>query len=78
MKKILALALALIMVLGLAIPAAAAEITISVVNSASGAPVTGHTYEVYQIFVGDVAKDGQTLSNAVFGKNYAPDRKSVV
>ena len=76
-KKLAALALALSMVLSLAIPAAAAEITISVVDSASGAPVKGHTYEVYQIFVGDVAEDGQTLSNAAFGKNYAPAGKDV-
>ena len=78
-KKLAALALALIMILSLAIPAAAAEgdIRISVTTSDSGASVKGHTYEVYQIFTGDVAKDGKTLSNVEFGENYKPADKTV-
>ena len=79
MSKILALVLALTMVLGLAITASAAEgdITISITTSDSGASVAGHTYEVYQIFTGDVATDGVTLTNAAFGANYQPEGKTV-
>lgn len=28
---------------------------------------TGHTYEVYQIFAGDISSDGTTLSNITWG-----------
>ena len=77
MRKLMALVLAVMMVMSLAVNAYAADITISVVNSASGAPVAGHTYDVYQIFVGDVAENGKTLSNAAFGKNYQPAGKTV-
>lgn len=85
-KKLAALALAIMMLMGLAIPAAAAEgdtITISMTTSANGAGVAGHTYNVYQIFTGDVAKKtvGSTtqkvLSNADFGDNYTPAGKTV-
>ena len=75
-NKILALVLAFVMLLGLATTAFAADeedkITIEITTSDSGASVTGHTYNVYQIFTGVVAEDGQTLSDAAFGKNYAP------
>lgn len=81
-KRLTTLALAVMLLLSLAIPAFAADdgatedtpkmINISVVTSASGAGVAGHTYKVYQIFTGDVAADGVTLSNVAFGKNYAP------
>ncbi|MBR5126669.1 MAG: isopeptide-forming domain-containing fimbrial protein [Oscillospiraceae bacterium] len=88
-KRLASLVLAVMMLLSLAIPTFAAEgedagdppategtITITVVESASGAPVTGHTYNVYQIFTGDVAADGKTLTNAAYGKNY--NRSSTV
>ena len=75
-NKILALVLAFVMLLGLATTAFAADeedkITIEITTSDSGASVTGHTYNVYQIFTGVVAEDGKTLSDAAFGKNYAP------
>ena len=79
MKKLAALALAIMMLMGLAIPAAAAEgdITITMTTSESGAPVNGHTYNVYQIFTGTVAADGVTLSDANYGKNYKLDDKTV-
>lgn len=76
-KKLLAMVLALVMVMSLAVSAFAAEITIKVVTSDSGASVEGHDYEVYQIFTGDVAEDGKTLSNVAFGQNYNPSGKTV-
>ena len=73
-SKILALVLALTLVLGLATAVSAADetekITIEITTSASGASVTGHTYEVYQIFTGAVAEDGKTLTDAAYGANY--------
>ena len=73
-SKILALVLALTLVLGLATAVSAADetekITIEITTSASGASVTGHTYEVYQIFTGTVAEDGKTLTDAAYGANY--------
>ncbi len=66
LKKIASLVLALAMALALAIPAMAADTyySITINNSA-----TGHTYEAYQIFTGDLAtKDGKkVLSNIVWG-----------
>ena len=86
MRKALALVLALIMVLGLAVSAYAEEgetpvdevekISISVVTSADGATVEGHTYNVYQIFTGTVAEDGKTLSDIEIGENI-PEGKTV-
>ena len=79
MRKFFAMALAVVMVLSLATTAFAAEgdITISITTSDSGASVKGHTYNVYQIFTGDVAADGKTLSNVEFGANYKPEGKTV-
>lgn len=80
-NKIFSLLLALVMVLSLTTTAFAAEgdnkITIEITASESGAAVTGHTYNVYQIFTGVVAADGKTLSDAKFGQNYAPDGTTV-
>lgn len=81
-KRLTTLALAVMLLLSLAIPAFAEDgdvetIEISVVNSESGASVAGHTYNVYQIFTGDVAADGKTLSNVAFGENYKPADKTV-
>ena len=83
-KKLLAMVLALVMVMSLAVSAFAEEnegetetFKITVTTSESGASVEGHTYEVYQIFTGDVAADGVTLSNVAFGQNYAPEGKTV-
>lgn len=77
MKKLSALLLALIMVLSLTAGAAAQETettyTITIEN-----PATGHIYEAYQIFVGDisdaadndaVADTKAVLSNIKWGKN---------
>lgn len=62
-KKLLALALALVMVLTLTGTALAYSVTIT---KASGDAAT-HTYEAYQIFKGDLAEDGKTLSNISWG-----------
>lgn len=61
-RKLLAMLLCIAMVLGMAITVFAAEgdPTITV-------PDDGHTYEVYQIFTGDL--HGQVLSNIIWGQN---------
>ena len=59
MIKLLSLIMALAMALTLAVPAMAYTIS---------APANGHTYEVYQIFTGDLSSDG-VLSNVKWGKN---------
>ena len=63
MRKIAGVLLALVMVFALAAPAFAAEAetySITINNDA-----TGHTYEAYQIFKGDL--NGHTLSNVQWG-----------
>ena len=61
-KKLLAMILSMIMVLAMAAPAFAAEgnYSITITNDASG-----HTYEAYQVFAGDLS--GETLSNVTWG-----------
>ena len=74
-NKIFSLLLALVMVLSLTTTAFAADdnkITIEITNPDANTSVAGHTYNVYQIFTGVVAKDGKTLSDVAFGQNYAP------
>ena len=100
MKRILALALALMLTLGLATTAFAVEgdeteqtppadqmtaqtgtFTVTINNA------TGHTYQIYQIFTGDLAtkeevSDGKTvtveiLSNLKYGEDYLPTGKTV-
>ena len=62
MHKLFALLLALIMVMGLATTAFADETEYTItINNASG------TYAAYQVFAGDLAEDGKTLSNIVWG-----------
>ncbi|MBQ4266393.1 MAG: SpaH/EbpB family LPXTG-anchored major pilin [Clostridia bacterium] len=60
MKKLISMVLALVMLL--AMSATAMAYTVS-------APNNGHTYEVYQIFVGDLSADGTILSNIKWGAN---------
>ena len=69
-KKLLALALALVMVLSLTGTALAYSVTI---NKASGDAAT-HTYEAYQIFKGDLAEDGNKLSNITWGTGINQDK----
>ena len=69
MKKLVAIILSLTMILSLCICASAAN-TEKFTLTITGA--TGHTYEVYQIFTGDIAKEGDktVLANVLYGANY--------
>lgn len=65
-KKMMALVIAMVMTLAMGVTAFAAPTDTTLkVNS----PVDGHTYTAYQLFVGDLAKDGKTLSNVKWGSN---------
>ena len=83
-KKLLAMVLALVMIMSLAVSAFAADTTITISTSASGASVEGHKYEIYQIFTGDVAVVGEgaaakdILSNVAFGEDYQPTEFTTV
>lgn len=63
MRKIAGVLLALVMVFALAAPVFAAETYSITINNTA----TGHTYEAYQIFTGDLS-DG-TLSNVEWGES---------
>lgn len=71
MKKWLATALALVMVFAMAACAVADTYSITINNSA-----TGHTYEAYQIFAGDLS--GTTLSNIVWGSGISETGKTAL
>ena len=71
LKKMMALVLAVAMCLAMSMTTtvmsfAAGEITISMDIDATDT----HQYKVYQIFTGDLASDGKTLSNVKYGANY--------
>ena len=66
-RRLLTLLMALIMVVAMSTTAFAAPTDTTLkVN-----PVEGHTYTAYQLFVGDLATDGKTLSNVKWGSNVA-------
>jgi len=69
MKKFVAILMALIMVLAVSSAALAAETFQLTITG-----IKDHTYEVYQIYTGDVAEEGDTLvlSNVKYGKNHYP------
>ena len=68
MKKFMALFAALALVLAMAVPAFAADpATYTITAPAVGAGEVGHTYQVYQIFTGDLSEGA--LSNVKWGKN---------
>ncbi len=66
MKKLLAFVLAMMLVLSMASIAVAEETTTTTKYTIT-APDNGHTYEILQIFEGDLS--GDTLSNVTWGKN---------
>lgn len=67
-KKLLSAVLVLVLALTMVLPVAAEGATGSItINN----PKTGHDYEVYQIFTGDLSEDGTTLSNIEWGSAYA-------
>ena len=71
-RKLASLLLALVMVFALATTAFAEETySITINNSA-----TGHTYEAYQIFTGDLS--GMTLSNIVWGSGINADGQTAL
>lgn len=72
MKKVMALLLSLVMVLAMSIATFATEGSTESSNTYTiTAPDNGHTYEVYQIFTGDLSTENgvQILSNLKWGKN---------
>ena len=79
-KKIMALVITMIMVIAMALPTMAASITLTQEPSDFA---DSHTYNVYQIFTGDVVTktvDGQTvkeLQNVKYGANYGDTGASV-
>jgi len=70
MKKLASIFLTLVMILGLSTNAFAANETYTL--TISGA--TGHVYDVYQIYTGDISKEGDktVLSNVKYGLNHYP------
>lgn len=73
MNKLLALVLAMVMVLGLAASAFADGETYSITINNSA---TGHTYEAYQIFTGDLSEG--VLSNIVWGSGISEDGQTAL
>lgn len=71
MKKIASVLLAMVMTFALSTPVFAAETTYTIT-----APNNGHTYEIYQIFTGDL--DGKVLSNVKWGENGTGETDTVV
>lgn len=73
-KKFTAMLFAMIMFLSMSTTTLAYTIQL---ENKSESPTTGHTYNVYQIFTGDLASDGITLSNVKYGKNYGTEGATV-
>ncbi len=69
MRKLLAVLLTFVMVMGLGVTALADEVTYTLIIKNTK---TGHTYEVYQIFTGDISgvEDYYVLANVKYGENY--------
>lgn len=71
-KRLASLLLALVLVFALAVPAFAAETYSITINNST----TGHTYEAYQIFKGDLSDS--TLSNIAWGSGVSEDGRSAL
>ena len=71
MKKLVSMFLALAMILAMSTAVFAEE---EETFNLTIAGTLGHTYEVYQIYTGDVAEEDGTLvlSNVKYGKNHTP------
>ncbi|MCD7714869.1 MAG: isopeptide-forming domain-containing fimbrial protein [Lachnospiraceae bacterium] len=71
MKKLVSLLLTLVMVAAMAVSVSADDTTtytITIEGSMSASGTTeSHTYSAYQVFAGDLATDGTTLSNVTWG-----------
>ena len=69
MKRLVALALSVVMVLAMSVVAFAEEPTPTTYSITINNAASGHTYEAYQIFAGDLSEDsnGKTLSNITWG-----------
>lgn len=70
MKKVVSILIAAAMLCMMAIPALAAETTYTLTITGAA----GHTYDVYQIYTGDISVEGTTtvLSNVKYGQNHYP------
>ena len=66
MASLVALVLAIMVFASMSVAFAAPTNTTLKVNT-----VTGHTYKYFQLFVGDLASDGKTLSNVKWGSDVA-------
>lgn len=93
MKKILSILTVLVMLFAMTAPAFAEApnkptYTIELTTAADGTALTNHTYEVYQIFTGDLfiddnntpedaSDDKSILSNVKYGKNYGTENEEV-
>lgn len=78
MKKFVSLLLAVVMVLAMTTAAFAEENTTATYTLTITDTKAGHTYDVYQIFTGDISgtSPNYVLSNVKYGENYIPDGKN--
>jgi len=67
-RKLFALLLALVLMLSLAVPAMADDANPADTAKTYTVTITGHTYEAYQIFKGDLDTSGTILSNIQWGE----------
>ena len=70
-KRFSAVLLAFVMIFAMSFTTFAFDITLV---SGENKPTAGHTYDIYQIFTGDL-EDG-VLANIKYGANYTPDGKA--
>ena len=71
MKKLFAILLALAMIFAMSATVFAADEDDTTAPKLTINNAAGHTYEIYQLFTGDVHEN--TLSNVVYGTNYYPN-----
>ena len=71
LKKISAIVLSVVMIFTMSLATFAFDITL---ETGENKPVAGHTYDIYQIFTGELEEG--VLANVKYGANYAPDGKN--